>query len=638
MTIKYILKRGLQIISAIIIIFIALFVIASFTSLLSIPGEEKILNGEKRNQALYIEMSDGVKLAVDIWFPSNLQKGQKIPTIMHSTRYGRAYEVGPLQRGLHAFGITSLANKLPILPAKVLNENGYALVMVDVRGTGASYGLHDNEWNRNEVKDYGEVIDWISKQKWSNGKVGTIGVSYAGNTAELASVSNHPALKIIAPLYNDFDPQYGLVQPGGVINKYIDMWSAQVSMMDQNDICGLAESEGFNCFITKLSVPGVKPVDEDSSRELLKAAVAEHKENAIIGDNMKSVVFRDDTIGKTAYQMKDISPFGMVDKIESSAVPMIIWSGWLDAATSDGTLSRFLTFSNKQQVVIGPYSHGGYFDTNPYLEASTPVSPSPEGQLLKKIEIFDKFLKEEDTYSMNSSILYFTMGENVWRGTNIWPPDYVENVAYYFNKDNVLSQNKPSEIEGSDSYEVDFTTTTGMQNRWFTNMHGDDVVYLDRKEEDKKLLNYTTPILESDVEITGSIIVKLQVSSTYNDGAFFAYLEDVAPNGRVTYITEGMLRALHRKISDDPEPYVMIGPNHSFNKKDAMPLVPGEVSEIKFKLFATSVQIKKGHRIRISLAGADDSIFSRFPKKGTPVWQVQRNTNHISSVTFPMRK
>jgi putative CocE/NonD family hydrolase len=382
----------------------------------------------------------------------------------------------------------------------------------------------------------------------------------------------------------------------------------------------------------------MKPVDEDSNRELLKAAVAEHKENAIVGDNMKSVVYRDDTIGKTTYQMKDISPFGMADKIQSSAVPMIIWSGWLDAATTDGTLSRFLTFSNKQQIVIGPYSHGGGFDTNPFLEANTPVTPSSEGQLLKKIESLDKLLKDEDTYSINNFIRYFTMGENVWRETSVWPPEYVENVTFYFNKDGILSQHKPLEIEGSDLYEVDYTATTGMQNRWFTNMGGGDVIYPNRKEEDKKLLSYTTPVLDSDIEITGSIIVKLQVSSTHSDGAFFAYLEDVAPDGKVTYVTEGMLRAVHRKISEDPAPYVMLGPNHSFKKNDAMPLVPGEVSEIEFKLFATSVQIKKGHCIRIALAGADDSIFSRFPKEGTPVWQIQRNTSHISSVTFPIRK
>ncbi len=638
MTGKQILKKGFMLIGGIVIIAIVSFLVVSFTSLVSIPGEEIIPTGEKRNQALYVVMPDGVKIAIDIWFPSNLGKGQKIPSVVHSTRYGRAMEVGPLQRGMHALGINNLKKEIPDTPTKLFNENGYAFIKVDVRGTGASFGVHDNEWSRNEVADYGEIIDWVSKQDWSNGKVGTIGVSYAGNTAELASVSNHPALKVVAPLYDDFDPQYGLIQPGGVINKYVDMWSNMVSMLDQNDICGLSEATGLKCFLTKLMVPGMKPVDEDKNRSLLKAAVAEHKENAIVGDNMKSVVFRDDTIGKTNYLMRDISPFGMADKIQSSVIPMLVWSGWLDAATSDGTLSRFLSFTNKQQVVIGTYSHGGHFDTNPFLEVNTPVSPSPEGQLLKKIETFDKLLKGENTDSINSYIRYFTMGENVWRETSVWPPEYVENETYYFNKDGILSKDKPVEAEGFDSYKVDFTATTGMQNRWFTNMGGDDVVYPDRKEEDEKLLNYTTPALDSDIEITGSIIVKLQVASSHSDGAFFAYLEDVAPDGKVTYVTEGMLRAIHRKISEDPEPYVMLGPNHSFKKKDAMPLVPGEVSEIEFKLFASSVQIKKGHRIRISLAGADDSIFTRFPKEGTPVWQVQRNINHISSVTFPMRK
>jgi hypothetical protein len=140
------------------------------------------------------------------------------------------------------------------------------------------------------------------------------------------------------------------------------------------------------------------------------------------------------------------------------------------------------------------------------------------------------------------------------------------------------------------------------------------------------------------INITGSIIVNLQVASSETDGAFFAYLEDVAPNGDVTYITEGMLRAIHRKISEDPEPYVLLGPNHSFKRKDAAQLISGEITDISFKLFATSVQIKKGHSIRISLAGADQSIFTRFPKEGSPIWKVYRNSSHISSVTFPIRK
>jgi len=638
MNVKQVLKKGFKLLSVFILLVIISFLIVSYSSLISIPGEEKTPSSEKRNQALYVEMRDGVKIAIDLWLPSDLKEGQKIPVVINSTRYGRASEVGPFTRGLYAFGLNNLDKKIPKQHIKQFNEHGYAFILVDVRGTGASFGVHENEWSRDEVKDYGEIIDWASKQNWSNGKVSTLGVSYAGNTAELAAVSNHPALKIIAPLYNDFDPQYGLVQPGGVTNKYIDMWSEQVSMMDQNDICGLTGTEGFDCFITKLLIPGMKPVDNDNNRTLLKAAVVEHRDNAIIGDNMSSVVFRDDTVGTTDYIMKDISPFGMANQIQSSNAPMLIWSGWLDAATVDGTLSRFLTFNNKQQIIIGPYSHGGKYDTDPFFDANRSVSPNSDEQILSMINVFDNFLKEDNPETFQSSIKYYTLGENKWRETSVWPPEYIDTVIYYFNKDDFLSKDKPQNDTGFDSYKVDFSASTGSMNRWFTNSGGGDVVYSDRKEEDKKLLSYTTAPLDSDTEITGTIIVKLQVSSSHTDGAFFAYLEDVAPNGDVTYVTEGMLRAMHRKISEDPEPYVMLGPNHSFKRKDTLPLVPGEITEISFKLFATSVQIKKGHSIRISLAGADKSIFNRFPEEGSPVWKVYRNSNHISSVVFPVRK
>ena len=64
--------------------------------------------------------------------------------------------------------------------------------------------------------------------------------------------------------------------------------------------------------------------------------------------------------------------------------------------------------------------------------------------------------------------------------------------------------------------------------------------------------------------------------STATDGAFFVYLEDVDEAGRVTYITEGQLRALHRKVSTDAPPFKMLVPYHSFKKKDGLPLVPGD--------------------------------------------------------------
>jgi len=126
------------------------------------------------------------------------------------------------------------------------------------------------------------------------------------------------------------------------------------------------------------------------------------------------------------------------------------------------------------------------------------------------------------------------------------------------------------------------------------------------------------------------------VTSTATDGAFFVYLEDVDETGKVMYITEGMLRAIHRKVSTDPPPYNLLAPYHSFKRKDSMPLVPGEVAELTFGLLPTSVLIKKGHRIRIAIAGHDKDTFARIPAEGTPVITFARNKRYASFVELPL--
>jgi putative CocE/NonD family hydrolase len=207
---------------------------------------------------------------------------------------------------------------------------------------------------------------------------------------------------------------------------------------------------------------------------------------------------------------------------------------------------------------------------------------------------------------------------------------------WYFAADNGLSPSAPAIQSGEDKYTVDFDATTGRRNRWYTQMGGGDVVYPDRAEADKRLLTYTSAPLESETEITGHPVVTLQVASTATDGAFIVYLEDVDEGGRVTYITEGLLRAIHRKISNEPQPYKLPIPYHSFKRKDAEPLVAGQTAEITFGLYPTSVLIKKGHRIRVAIAGADKDTFVRLPAEGTPVITVARNKRHASFIDLPV--
>jgi putative CocE/NonD family hydrolase len=195
---------------------------------------------------------------------------------------------------------------------------------------------------------------------------------------------------------------------------------------------------------------------------------------------------------------------------------------------------------------------------------------------------------------------------------------------------------KPELPTGADPYAVDFEATTGTTNRWGTQLSGSDVVYPDRAQADARLLTYTTGPLEMDYEVTGHPIVSLWLSSTHSDGALFVYLEDVDERGRVTYVTEGQLRLLHRAESKDPPPYAMLTPYLSFKGKDAAPMVPGRVERVHFSLIPTSTLFRRGHRIRIAIGGADKDTFVRLPATGTPTLTIERNATNASYVELPV--
>ena len=585
-----------------------------------------------RNQALHIPVRDGVRIAVDVWLPDGIEAGTLVPTMIRATRYWRA-------RGLVDAPLEDDSN---FDEAERWNAAGYALVLVDGRGSGASFGIRRFELAEDEVRDYGEVADWIVAQPWSNGRVGAYGVSYAGNTAEMLAVNRHPAVKAVAPLFNDFDNFGHLVFPGGVLTVgFLESWSDRTRMQDLNDICGLSRVGGEECDELRGRVTGVKPVDADADGALLAAAVAEHEANTVPFGAALEYEYRDDPFGR--YDETNVghrrSPSGHLPQIEESGVAMFIRAGWQDAATVNGTLGRYNTISNAQQVFIGPWDHGARNDADPFRPDDTPVTPGAAERFAELVAFFDEHLKEGGSGRTPTEINYYTLGADRWTRTETWPPDGFDDVAWHFGAGGTLSRDYPSEAEGADTYTVDFTATTGTRNRWYTNGGGGDVVYGDRRGEDAKLLTYTSAPMAVDTEITGHPVVTLWVSSTESDGAFIVYLEDVAPDGTVRYVTEGQLRAVMRAVTDDAPLYRKYGPHRSELRADAMPLVPGEVAEIVFDLWATSVLIREGHRVRVAVAGADADTFLRYPRDGSvPVLSVQRNATYSSGIVLPMKE
>jgi putative CocE/NonD family hydrolase len=584
-----------------------------------------------QRESLYLTMPDGTKIAADVWLPANLKPGQKVPTILRAVRYWRGYQPGPMAAIFRLLGQGD-----PDAENTQWAKAGYAFVTVDVRGSGASFGQWTMLWSAEEIADLGEVVDWIVAQPWSNGRVGAYGVSYDGNTAEMTAVLNHPAVKAVVPQYDDFDVYTYLIRPGGVYNQWLlESWHEFTQRLDANDVCILAEAVGVPCNNLKSVITGVRRVDSDHDGAQLAAAIA-GREGVDLVQIGQRIEYHDDKWGSTGKSFGDLSPYSARAAIEASGVPMYVWVSCLDSATVEGALSRYQTFSNRQKLIIGPWNHGGGEHADPFLPPDTPTDPSPDQQFQMMVDFFDAYLKGESASEPTWEITYYTLGEGSWKTSQTWPPPGFSPERWYFGPDGSLTGEAPTTEAGADDYTVDWTATTGNSTRWHTPLVKADVVYPDRAKEDKKLLAYTSPPLETDIEITGNPVVTLYVASTADDGAFHVYLEDVAPDGRVTYLTEGMLRAVHRRVSDKEPPYRVQGPYHSFERADALPLVPGEVAEISFNLYTTSVLIKKGHRLRVAVAGHDASVFARYPAEGTPLLTMQRNSHYPSYIELPM--
>jgi putative CocE/NonD family hydrolase len=583
--------------------------------------------------SFYLPMRDGVKLAMDLVLPKGLSKGEKIPALLSQTRYWRAYE---LRAPFKWFLRPELLDPYYGGFQPYFTSHGYAIVLVDIRGTGASYGTWPYPWHKEANEDAREIIDWIVAQPWSNGKVAGYGISYLGTTAELLAVINHRAVKAIIPMFNHPDPYEDIAFPGGMLNeRFIASWGYMDHVLDRNVV-----PNEFG-LLGKLVVKGVKPVDGKSGRQQLEEAIKEHASNGDVYEMAKSVKYRDEQLTSTRLSIDDIALHRFNDTLDHAKPITFGWASWMDAGTANAVLRRFTTYDSAQRAVIGAWEHGGRFHASPYQPSNMPADPQLPQQWQEMKEFFDAHLKNVDNgVSAEKVLYYYTLGEEKWKKTNVWPPTGTKIQRWYFSEENQLSQTSTTADSGSDTYEVDFAASTGEYNRWWElgGLENKSVIYKDRAGESHRLLTYTSAPLAESMEITGHPIVKLALTSSEPDGGIFVYLEDVDERGRVTYITEGQLRLIHHQESDEEPPYNLQVPFHSYKGGDAKELIPGQVTEITFGLQPISVLIKKNHRIRISIAGHDQGTFDRVPLRGSPVLTVHRNNYHSSWIDLPIHR
>jgi putative CocE/NonD family hydrolase len=427
----------------------------------------------------------------------------------------------------------------------------------------------------------------------------------------------------------EFDVYTDVALPGGIFNTaFVQQWNASNQQLDNHKPSSLFP------WLSRFFITGPRPVDSDRvERTVLKQARQDHQQNTDVYTALSGIRFRDDPFGQMGVTLDDFSVFSHRAAIEASGGALFIWGSWLDGTTADTVLRSLNMLSNPQIGVIGAWKHEMTAQGSPYQKPKSKPDPAQADQWAALGQFFQQTLVDEQAPT-GKTLFYYTMGAERWQQTDVFPLPNTVMQPWYFHAEGELKPSVPTH-DGVDPYTVDFQATTGLTNRWHTQM-ARPVVYADRRRADEQLLTYTSAPLTADLEITGYPSITLHVASSMVDAAFFVYLEDVDEAGVVRYVTEGQLRGLHRQLSTAAAPYWTGMPYRTFRSVDAAPLPAGEFVELTIGLQPTSVLIRRGHRIRVALAGADGDTFARIPAQGTPVWQVAHSSVRPSCIRLPV--
>jgi putative CocE/NonD family hydrolase len=601
---------------------------------------EKLYDGTRRFSD-YLALSDGTRLAYDLILPT--KKGVPVdrafPVLFRYTPYLRTftpYDKHGKSNVADLFGLSwqqkamlwvwfRVAHRGKLMDPLFMTpwlgnmvQSGYAVVVVERPGVGASFGRLDPS-HQVAASEVNEVLNWIAAQPWCDGNIGMYGESAQAQNQFVAASTGNPHLKAILPASTWIDTYCAAMYPGGVYNKAFGsfyIWS-------------------YKLLASKM----ITPVDHDQDGAELTQA-RDSRRNAAVAEQAARIIancpFRDSLLpdGRN-WWIELIALYPLIDRINRSGIPVYLINTWYDLFTRD----NFLIYANltvPKRLLVRPLDHS---------QVNT-----PQADLDYAAEVhrwFDYWLKGIDNGIMaEPPIHYYLQGvskQDAWQSTEVWPLDDQEMTRYYFGAGasggatpvttGTLTPSSPTAPEASDAYRVDYTTTTGTKARWTAVNWAHQ--YPDLSAHDAKALTYTTAPLPTAVQVVGHALVHVWCSCDAPDVDLFAYLEEVDGNGHATYITEGNLRASHRGVSQAP--YENLGlPYHTHFQSELQPILAGEPVELVFDLLPTAYQFQQGHRIRLTIACADADNFATLSLNPAPTLHVLRETSHPSSLDLPI--
>ena len=535
------------------------------------------LGGVSVERDVPAEMRDGTVLRADVYRP---EEPGEYPVLVQRTPYDK-----------------TVAQQITYEHPAWYARRGYVVVVQDPRGRFAS----DGEFVpfEHEAHDTADTIAWAAGLAGSNGRVATYGFSYPGAVQLLGAAEGPEALECMVPGFTGNDFYDGWTYVGGALNlAFIVSWVQPLLALpdalksgDMDAAVALAQRAG--------DFPGLYSTQPLEQFPLLK-------------DNDVAPYF----FHWLEHDTRDEywQALSIRDRYDRIATPALHVGGWYDSFV-EGTIENYIALSKQagdeprlaQRLVIGPWVH------IPWAPISGVRNFGPEGRnVVDELQVrwFDHWLKDEGTLEDWAPVRLFVMGADTWRDYDAFPPTNAQVREYHLRSsgaatslsgDGALSLDAP----GDDPPDV-YVYNPGLP---VPSMGGRsccmaEVAPLGPLEQSyveirNDVLVYSTPPLEEDLEVVGTVELVLYAATDAVDTDWTAKLCDVGETGHSINLCDGVVRARYRESLEHPTP-----------------IEPQRVHEYRIRVGSTANVFKKGHRIRLEVSSSNFPMFDINPNNG----------------------
>ena len=558
---------------------------------------------------LMIPMRDGTRIATDVYRPKDTSK--KYPTIFVRTPYN--FNFWDVRSGAPR----DLSSELEAV------KRGYAFVEMNERGRFFSEGNYDILGP--PLTDGVDELAWISKQAWSNGKVGTIGCSSTAEWQLAVAAQGHPAFTTM--IVQGFGAGVGRVAPfyeqgnwyrGGAVQMLFIAWLySQQNQVRPMFSPNASQEELINASRAFDLAAQLPPVDWSKAlrtlpvKDIMKAAGGP---KGIFADHMPV-----DTGGAMIEREPNDRAWykgGLWHDNMKIDIPGFWFMSWYDvsigpnlAAYNHVRKTASPEVANRQFAIIAPTLHCAYRRST----ENTIVGERSVGDARLNVDEltygwFDHFLKGENNGVLEKMprVRYYTMGLNKWQTSDTWPPSGAQQMTFFLssggkantlNGDGALVEAAPA-ADSADKFEYDpMNPVPSVGGNVCCTGNAITAGSFDQRQNEARpdVLVYSTEPLKEGVEVSGPIEVTLYVSSDAKDTDFTVKLLDVYPDGRAYNLDETIQRMRYRDGYDKPNVWMQ----------------DGKVYKVTLSPLTTSNYFAAGHRIRIEISSSNFPRFDR---------------------------